>query len=95
MYARITTYQANPDRQDEMVAKIGEVRAQIKALAGVVSSYTVWRSDGQGVTTAIYENQAAADAASEQVRVIWGGMADFLTAAPSVETYDNVADLME
>ncbi len=34
MYARITTYQANPDRQDEMVAKIDEVKAQIKALAG-------------------------------------------------------------
>ena len=52
MYARITTYQANPERMDDMVAKINEVKTQIKALEGVVSSYTVWRSDGQGVNTA-------------------------------------------
>ena len=93
MYARITTYQANPDKMDEMVAKINEVKVQIKALSGVISSYTCWRSDGHGATTAIYESQAAAEAASEQVQVIWGGMAEFLTAAPSVETYDNVEDL--
>jgi hypothetical protein len=94
MYARITTTQGNPDREDEMVAKIDEIKVQIKALPGIVSSYTVWRSDGQGVTIAIYENQAAADAASEKIKVIWGGLAEFLTAAPSVEAYDNVADLL-
>jgi hypothetical protein len=93
MYARITTYQSNPDKLEEMTAKIDEVKVQIKALSGVVSSYTYWHSDGHGGTTAIYESQAAAEAASEQIKAIWGGMAEFLIAAPSVETYDNVEDL--
>jgi len=78
---------------DEMAAKIEEVKAQIQVLAGVVSSYTAWRADGHGVTTAIYVSQAAAEAASEQIQAIWGGMAEFLIAAPRVETYDNVEDL--
>jgi hypothetical protein len=94
MYARITTTQANPDRMDEMLGKIDEIKVQIKALPGIVSSYTFWRSDGQGVTIAVYEDQAAADAASEKIKVIWGGLAEFLTAAPSVEAFDNVEDLM-
>jgi hypothetical protein len=67
----------------------------MKEISGIVSSSSVWGSDGQGVTTTIYENQDAAEAAVEKVKVMWGGLAEFLTAAPSVETYDNFENLME
>ena len=42
---------------------------------------------------AIYESQEAAEAASEQVQAIWRDLAGFLTAAPSIEVYDNVVHL--
>jgi hypothetical protein len=93
MYARVTTFQTDPARLDEVVSKIDEIKGQIKSIAGIVDSYSVWRSDGHGVTTAIYESQEAAEAASEQIQAIWGIMAEFLTATPSAEAYDNVAHL--
>ncbi len=91
MYARVTTYRFDPARHDEMVAKIDGIKAQVAEISGVVHIYTAWRLDGNGVTTSIYENQAAADAATEQVRAIWGGLADLLAGPPNIESYDNVA----
>ncbi len=93
MYARVTTYQGDPARLDETEARIEDIKGQIKSIAGVVDAYSAWRSDGHGVTMAIYESQEAAEAASEQVQAIWGSMAEFLTAAPSAEAYDNVVHL--
>jgi hypothetical protein len=93
MYARITNYQCDPSRLDEMTAKLDEVRAQVNAISGVVDIYTAWRADGNGVTAAIYESQEAADAAASQVQAVWAGLAEFLTGAPSLETYENVDHL--
>ncbi len=90
MYARITTYQADPAKLDDMVSKLEEPKAQINTISGLVDVYSVWRSDGQGVTVAIYEDQEAAEAATSQVQAIWGGMMEYLTAAPQAETYDGV-----
>ena len=94
MYARVTTYHCDPALLDEMKSKFEEIKGQIKSLAGVVDIYSAWRSDGHGVGMAIYESQEAAEAASEQVQAMWEDFwASFLTAAPSIEVYDNVVDL--
>lgn len=93
MYARVTTYQCDPARLDEMGDRIEELKAQVKAVAGLVAVYTAWRDDGNGVTTAIYESQAAAEAAVPQVQAIWADLADFLTGPPNAEGYDNVEHL--
>lgn len=90
MFARITTYQGDPARLDEMIAKMDEIKNQVKAISGVVDVYSVWRADGRGVVTAIYDSQAAAEAATPQVQAIWGGLADLLTGKPESETYDQV-----
>ena len=85
MYARITTFQSDPSRLGEMTSRFDELREQIKAIPGIVAVYSVWRADGQGVTTAIYESQDAAEASVPQVKAIWSGLSDFLTGAPNVE----------
>lgn len=90
MFARITNYQGDPARLDDMTAKMGEIKVQVKAISGVVDVYSVWRADGRGVVTAIYDSQASAEAATQQVQAIWGGLADLLTGTPQSETYDNV-----
>ena len=90
MYARITRYQCDPARLDEMTAKLDEIKKQIKAISGLVDVYSAWRADGNGVTTAIYENQASAEVAASQVQAVWSSMADILVSAPEAETYENV-----
>ena len=95
MYARITTYQCDPARLDEMTAKLDEIKAQVKAISGVIDAYSAWRADGNGVTTAIYESQAAAEAAATQVQAVWANLADFLIGVPKAETYENVVHITE
>ncbi len=73
-----------------MIAKTDEFKVEVKAISGLVDVYSAWRADGKCVTMAIYESQAAADAASAQVQAIWGSLAEFLEGAPEVETYENV-----
>lgn len=93
MYARISSFQCDPSRLEELTAKLGEIKAQINDIAGVVEVYSAWRADGHGVTTAIYESEAAANGAMPQVQAIWGGMADLLTGPPQIEGYDSVERL--
>ncbi len=93
MYARITTLQSDPSRLEEMTSRFDELREQIKAIPGLIAVYSAWRADGQGVTTAIYESQDAAESSAPQIKAIWSGLADFLTGAPNVEVYENVENL--
>ena len=93
MYARITTYRCDPSRLDDLTAKLDEIKAQVKAISGVVDVYSAWRADGNGVTAAIYESQAAAEAAASQVQAIWADLADLLMGAPNIETYENVVHI--
>lgn len=93
MYARVTSFQVDPARLPEMVAKIGELKSATKAMKGVVDTYVVWRADGQGVVTSVFESKAAADAAVSQAQAVWGGLAGLLKGGPKPEAFDNVAHL--
>lgn len=93
MYARITTFQMDPSRIDDVTAMMSDIKGKVKAISGIVNTYTMWRDDGAGVTTAIYVDEAAAEAAAEQIQAIWAGLAGALTGAPSVEIYDSVEHL--
>jgi hypothetical protein len=93
MYARVTTYQCDPSRLDDLTGKLDEIKAQVKAISGVVDVYSAWRADGNGVTAAIYESQAAAEAAASQVQAVWANLADLLVGAPNAEAYENVVHL--
>ena len=93
MYARITSYTFNSETTDAMVERMETVKPKVKAVQGVISVHTCWCDDGTGVTIAIFESQAAADAAMPQVKAIWGELAEFLTSAPVMEVYPNVEHL--
>jgi len=93
MYARITNFQFDPARQAEIEALLDDIKAEVKSVAGIVTVYSCYRADGHGVTTAIYESQTDADAASEKAKSIWAGLANLLTAPPDAQNYDNVHHL--
>ncbi len=96
MYARVTQYQIDPSREAEVVAKLDALSAQIKAVPGIVSAHSSWRSDdGHGVTIAIYESQAAAEAAADFVKGLWSELAPFMTAPPTPNVYENVQNLLD
>lgn len=89
MYARVTIYHCDPTKLGEMAAQMEAV----ESIDGIISTYTVWRADGQGVTMSIYSSEAAADAATVQVKSVWTDMAKFIMGVPQIEAYQNVAHI--
>ena len=90
MFARVSDYTCDPAKIDQIEARMPEIKAGIEAIAGVIDVYIVWGADGKGATMAIYESQAAAEAARDQIQAVWAIIADCLTAAPVVRTFDSV-----
>ena len=93
MYARVTTYQCDPTRLEDMAGQMETVKEAVESINGIISTYTVWRADGQGVTMSIYSSEAAADAAAEQVKSVWTDMAKFIKGEPQIEAYQHVAHI--
>ena len=93
MYARLSSYQFDPSRIDEMVSNLDKIKIQVAEIAGLVDIYSAWRADGNGITIAVYEDQQAAEAAAPMAQAIWADLADLLTGPPNVQVYEFVEDL--
>lgn len=93
MYARVTTIQIEPAKLPELVAKLGEFKANAKGLKGVINTYAVWRADGHCVVTSIYTDKASADAAMVNAQATLAGLASAFKGMPKIETYDSVEHL--
>ena len=94
MYARITSFNVDPSRLNELAAKIKEMQPAAKALPGIVDVYAAWRADGRGVVTAIYKSKAEADSAVAKIQAFWGTLASILSGAPSTDAYDTVEHIV-
>ncbi len=95
MYARVTTYQVDPARLDEMDAELGDLRAHCRALPGIVVYNTVWRADGHGISTTIYDCRASAEEAAAKLKYIWGSFSKLLIKEPVTELFDHTANMLE
>lgn len=87
MFGRITKFQSDPARLEEMTARIPDIRNATSAINGSVANWAMWNDDGSGVAIAVYDSEAAADAATPQIQAIWGGLSEYLTAPPEVMNY--------
>ncbi len=90
MFARVTAYRMNPDSEDEVVAMLDDIRAEVAKIAGVISTYSMWNEDGTGLTVSIYESESAADAAVAAIQQVWAGLAAHLIAPPEATAYSRV-----
>jgi len=93
MYARVTSFQVDPAKIEEMRAKLPSIKPQLEKMAGLVDWYSVWRADGQGFVLTVFKDKASADASLELARDIWGGLSNLLKGQPKPETFDNVETL--
>ncbi len=90
MYTRITQFNINAAKLDEMVSRLGGIGDQLKSIDGMVETYVVWDSTGTCSSIAIYRDKDAAEAASETIQSIWGGLKDMLTGPPTPTVYPEV-----
>ena len=93
MYARMTSFQVEPAKIEEMKAKLPTIKSQLERVAGLVDWYGVWRDDGQGFVLTVFKDKASADASLGMARDIWGELSNLLRGQPKPETFENVETL--
>jgi len=91
MFMRITTWNGNDI--DAVRSTVEEKRQQIMSLPGIVTCHVAWNEDGSGVTTAVYESEAAAKASTAQIQAIWSDLASLLTAPPETVSYSDAIEM--
>ena len=94
MYARVTTYQIDPSQLQEVDKVLSQLKWKIKSLPGILSSHTVWREDGHGVSMSIYDCKASAIEAATQLNLIWASFSNVLVEKPVTEVFENTEDLL-
>jgi len=93
MHARITRFKIKPEALSSVVEGLPRIREATSKIAGGVANYAVWNDDGTGAAIAIYESEAFAEAARDQIEAIWTGMAEALLEPPVFETYAHAESL--
>lgn len=94
MFARITTIQIQPAKLNELKDALPALASRLKAVPGMVECKVCWNETGQGQVFALYGTPAQADAASETIRSIWGGLSHLMAAPPASITAPEVYDLL-
>jgi hypothetical protein len=94
MYARVTTFQSDPSRIDEMNEIRNSIKSQLANVAGLSVAFAAWNDDGAGSVMAVYDSQEAAEAAAEQIASLWGQLGEVLTEPPTAVGYTNVDNML-
>ncbi len=89
MYTRVSLFQFDANRLDEIAAKLSEVEPAIKKIPGIITAYICWRGDGQAVSFAVYPSESHAEQALAQVQAVWSDVSEMLVGSPQTEIYSQ------
>ena len=94
MYANVTTYQLNTARLDDVNSMLSELKGKCSSLPGILFYNTVWRDDGHGVSTTIYDCRTSTDEASILLEGIWSQFSGILSSPPVTENFNRTKDML-
>jgi hypothetical protein len=92
MFARVTPYRLKPGARDAALKTLEEMKAEILALPGLKQFVNMLSDDGSGYVISVVESKEISDANANQVRALWGRMADYLVEMPKPDGGDVVAN---
>jgi len=70
-YARITTCRVKADEPEKMNTKLEGMTSEIMSLSGIEHYSVAAQDDGNCMTVAIYDNEAAADANASEAKELF------------------------
>ena len=82
MHYRVTTYEFNPDKFDDMMAFADGIKDQVQSIEGLNFAHVCRTSETGAVIVAQYVRKDAMENATLQFQEIMGGMAQFFTSPP-------------
>ena len=91
MFYRVTKYNFDEGRYDEMLAWAETIRAQVEGIDGMHHADMFRSAPGEGMIVAEYEDEASFTASADTVAEVLGGMAQFMTSPP--HTHSGTVDL--
>ncbi len=94
MYGRTTHFKTRAGQLEAITSKIPGIKEHLSNVPGMVLDYVMWDDDGVGMVIAVYESEAAADAASAQIGAVWAGLAEYLAEPPVTAVYNNVENML-
>ncbi len=91
MFYRVTKYNFDEERFDELLAWGETVRAQVEGIDGMRHADMFRSAPGEGMIVAVYNDEASYTAAADTVAEVLGGMAQFMTSPP--HTHSGTVDM--
>lgn len=82
MTYRITNYNFDPNRFDEMLAYADGVRSDLHKIDGLVSAHVCRSGENEAIIIAHYVDKKSLEAAAPQVAKIMSGLGAFMTTTP-------------
>ncbi len=90
MFYRVTKYEFEDERFDEILAWGETNRALIEGIDGLLHVDVFRSAPGEGMIVAAYQDEAAFTAVSETVTSLLGEMGQFMTSPP--QTHSGTVD---
>ncbi|MFQ5554057.1 MAG: hypothetical protein ACE5GC_01640 [Acidimicrobiia bacterium] len=91
MFYRVTHYEFEDERYDEILAWSESTRSSVERIRGLEFVDEFRSGPGEGVIVAAYRDEASFIAASETIMSVFSDMNRFVTAPP--QTYSGTADM--
>lgn len=91
MFYRVTNYNFDDGRFNEILAWGETVRAKIEGIEGLLHVDVYRSAPGEGTIVAAYESEDAFNSASETVSSVLSDMGQFMTSAP--HTHSGTVDI--
>lgn len=89
MYTRITTYRMNPEKFDEALTLVNELKPEIMKIPGIKYWFNNGNEDGSCAVIAIYESKEAAEAAKVAASVLFARFAEYMESEPQQQEYQT------
>ncbi len=86
MFYRVTTYEFEPEREDEIASWTATKTEQVRSIDGLVAVDVFNAEPGLGVIVAAYEDRDAFETASATIASVLGELGAFLNAPPNTRS---------
>ena len=94
MYMRTVTFKIDPASIPQFIADGQPLKERAQAMPGMITQYIGLSDDGTVLSVAIWESEAAANAAMPTVKTLWGALARHMRSEPQYTVYGTAEKVL-
>ena len=94
MFLRATSFKIDSAQEPAFWEEAEAVAKKLKAIPGITHQFTGLQDDGNAVSIAVWESEAAAKAGNDKVQAIWTSLGNYLRTPPKPTGYVKARQLV-